>query len=409
MKTARRCCVAVLLVVVHITGCPAEDGRSASDLRVTVTAPGFNRPDPFPGRGEFSWPGNIVRLPDGELLMVHSFGYYHVSFAQPRLIEPGRRAEWLKEGWPLDFAAPTGGRSMIVRSKDGGRTWSKPQTLIDLPLDDSPCGFVRCPDGTLVCTINVQASWYGFTAAPAEFKKDIGGLNSQQCAIRSTDDGRTWSEPIWLESPGNFYQRSHVQPIVLPGGAILWPTYFANQSSDQLHGAIHRSDDSGRTWQVVSTLSRTGSASDVASASSANIDEPAIARLPDGRLFLITRPDAGYFFSDDHGRTWKYAGRLVTRGKFKAPRLFVLKDGTIVCVCTYGNLQVFIGRKLGTDWVGPLALDTSSYGYPGGVMLDDESMLVSYCSSGRSPNSLFVLRFQLNDSRDGIELLSVGN
>ena len=76
--------------------------------RVVVTGHDVNRPDPFPGRGKFSWPGNIQRLPSGELLLVHSAGYYHVSFAQPRLIEPTTRKRWLADGWPLDFPAPTG-------------------------------------------------------------------------------------------------------------------------------------------------------------------------------------------------------------------------------------------------------------------------------------------------------------
>lgn len=386
----------------------AAEKSSAEKLRVTVTAPGFNRPQRFPGIGEFTWPGNMQRLPNGDLLMVHSFGYYHSSFALPRRIEPKTRKRWLAQGWPLQFEAPTGGRSMIVRSKDGGRTWNRPRTLIDLPLDDGACGLLRCPDGTLICTVSVQASWYGFTKAPAGFENDIDGLNTQQCILRSIDDGKSWSDPIWIKSPGSFYERSHVQPILLQNGSVLWSTYFSHQdSSSQLYGAIHRSDDSGKSWRLISTISRKGDTTDVASASAANIDEPAIALLPDGQLFLITRPDGGYFFSSDQGETWKYAGRLVTHGKFKAPRLFVLKDGTVVCVCTYSNLRVFLGRNNGTDWSEPIPLDTSSYGYPGGVLLDDESMQVSYCSSGRSPNSLYVLRFRVNAERDGIDLLPI--
>ena len=99
---------------------------------------------------------------------------------------------------------------------------------------------------------------------------------------------------------------------------------------------------------------------------------------------------------------------MLTKGKFKAPRLFVLSDGTIVCVCTYRNLQVFLGRNSGRQWTGPLDLDPGSYGYPGGLMLNDESMLVSYCSSGRSPNNVYVVRFRVNEERDDIELLPVG-
>ena len=296
---------------------------------------------------------------------------------------------------------------MLVRSRDGGATWSKPTTLIDLPLDDSPYGLLRCDDGTLLCFINVQASWYGFSEAPGAHRNDLQGLNTQQCVVRSADNGQTWSEPIWLDSPGAFYERSHAQPLQMPGGRILWPAYYSKRSDSRLYGAIHASDDDGLKWSVVSTIARDGETTDTASRNAGNIDEPALTLLPDGRWFLVTRPDGGYFFSEDEGVSWAFGGRLVTKGKFKAPRLFVLGDGTIVCVCTYNRLQVFLGRSGGASWAGPFDLDASSYGYPGGVQLPDDSMLVSYCSSGRAPNRIHLLRFRVDDSRTGIELLPV--
>ena len=373
--------------------------------RVLVTGPGFNRPDAFPGQGEFSWAGNMQQLPNGELLLVHSMGYYHSSFAQPRLIEPKLRERWLNQGWPLDFAAPTGGRSMLTRSGDGGKTWSKPKTILDLKWDDGPCGLLRCDDGTLVCTIGVQASWYGYPEAPAHFKKELGGLNTAQCSIRSTDNGKTWSKPVFLKRPGTFYERSHVQLVQLSDERILWPTYFMKKGSGKLGGAIHQSKDRGKSWSLLSVIERKGNSADTASSSAANIDEPAIAQLPDGRLFLVCRPDGGRFFSKDNGKTWRHDGRLVTQGKFKAPRVFALKDGTIVIVATYGNLRVWLGHNNGREWTGPLPLDTSSYGYPGGMKLADESLLVSYCSSGRAPNRIYCVRFHVNEKRNGIALL----
>jgi hypothetical protein len=400
---------AAAFILAVASGCwlPGAEPLKIDQARVAVTGHDVNRPDPFPGQGKFSWPGNVERLPSGELLLVHSAGYYHVSFAEPRLIAPETRKRWLAQGWPLDFHAPTGGRSMITGSRDGGRTWSKPQTLIDLPLDDAPYGLLRCTDGALLCFINVQASWYGFEKAPPGFEDDINGQNTQQCLVRSNDDGKTWSKPVWLDSPGDFYERSHAQPIMLSSGSILWPTYFSKQGDGKLYGAIHRSDDNGKTWRVLSTITRGGNTSDTASPNSGNIDEPAIAQLPDGRLFLISRPDGAHYFSKDEGETWQPGGRLVTKGKFKAPRLFVLKDGTIVCIATYGNLVVWIGQQAGQEWVGPIKLDGSSYGYPGGIQLADESMLVSYCSSGRAPNRVYVARFRVNDGRDGIKLLTI--
>ena len=43
-------------------------------VRVLVSGPGFNRPDAFPGRGEFSRAEIVQRLPSGELLLMHSMG-----------------------------------------------------------------------------------------------------------------------------------------------------------------------------------------------------------------------------------------------------------------------------------------------------------------------------------------------
>ena len=53
---------------------------------------------------------------------------------------------------------------------------------------------------------------------------------------------------------------------------------------------------------------------------------------------------------------------------------------------------------------GPIALDAKSYGYPGGLKLQDDTLLVSYCSTGRAPNRIYALRFRVDAKRDGIEL-----
>ena len=76
----------------EITGLPLDQAR------ICVTGFDHNRPDPFPGLGDFiGWVGGVKKLADGDLLFVHSAGYWHVSFAMPMvlkedLVEPYRKA-----------------------------------------------------------------------------------------------------------------------------------------------------------------------------------------------------------------------------------------------------------------------------------------------------------------------------
>ena len=393
----------LLLLVCCVGGPPAHAAKplSIGEARLKVTGARHNRPDAYKGIGDFiGWPGGVDRLSNGGLLVTHSSGFWHSSFAMPRLIEPKLARNWRAEGWPLDFVAPTGGRTMACRSSDGGRTWSKPFTILDHRLDDGAHAVMTLPGGRVICLIGVQASWYGYTEAPKGFKKDIDGLNTKQFVVHSDDNGKTWSKPRGLKSPGNFYERGHGgRPVLLSDGSILWATYYQVRGRKFLSGAIRRSTDNGLTWPVISRIVRKDNA----------IDEPAIAELKDGRLVLVTRPDGAIFHSPDKGVTWKDSGaRIVDSGKFKAPQLVVLKDGTLVAFATWRNLRAWISRDGGMTWTKDLPLDTGSYGYPGSYILEkDDSILFPYCASGRAPNTVYLLRFQVNAARDGVELLPV--
>ena len=77
---------------------------TAEEARVCVTGWDLNRPDPFPGLGDFiGWAGGLERMPNGDLLLAHSAGYWHVSFALPRLFRKETREKYAAEGWPVDF------------------------------------------------------------------------------------------------------------------------------------------------------------------------------------------------------------------------------------------------------------------------------------------------------------------
>ena len=379
---------------------------TAKDVRVCVTGFDHNRPKPFDGMGEFiGWAEGIQRLPNGDILLIHSAGYDHVSFASPRDIR----------GKTGGFLAPTGGRSMACRSPDNGKTWAKPFTVVDHRLDDRPDALFVCRDGTVLCFVNVNASWAGYPKAPRRFENDIGGLNDKQMVLRSVDNGVTWSDPIWIDGPGTFYERAHGRPIQLADGGILWATYCEDVGGAEsggkkpLYGVIHRSDDSGKTWKTISVVRRRGK----------NIDEPAIAQLKDGRLIMATRPDGGVLYSRDHGVTWVESGRTVKRygPTFRAPQLLVLRDGTVVALGTWHvhkvgkgvpHLCAWISRDHGDTWTHKgIALDISAYGYPGAFVMKDQSIMVSYCESSKAPNRVYVMRFRVNRTRNGIDFLPI--
>ena len=157
---------------------------------------------------------------------------------------------------------------------------------------------------------------------------------------------------------------------------------------------MHRSDDSGLTWRTISTIHRRGQ----------DVDEPAITRFEDGLLVMVSRPDGGIFRSDDDGISWNESGRIVESGVLKAPRLIVLPDQTLACIATYrGSLHLFLSRgraERALNWT-PISLDSSCYGYPGGRLMEDGSLLIPYCESGRAPNRVYLIRLRININADG--------
>ncbi len=114
----------------------SESAARAVDCRRMLIGPGVNQPDPHPGYAGFVGWDAPLRLRDGTLLVSFSTGYWHASPPTPLRVAPDTLAQWKKLGMPTDVEAPTGGRAMLIRSADDGRTWSKPQTIIDTPWDD---------------------------------------------------------------------------------------------------------------------------------------------------------------------------------------------------------------------------------------------------------------------------------
>ena len=368
--------------------------------RRLITGPGVNEHPSYPGCTGFVGWESVSRLRSGKLLCSFSAGYWHVSFPTPIDVEPKTLQSYQANGFPLHVDAPTGGRALIARSTDNGQTWTQPRTLVDTPGDDRHPVIVEHPDGTLVCVFFVIDNWYGYNKPPPGRKK-----NSRVASIRSADGGATWSDPVFMPSPFEYYDRMCGKPVVLPNGDILLSTYGKEHwhAAEQL--GIYRSSDSGRTWEFVSRLE----------GSSGALDEPAITRTKNAQIVMISRPNGEIAFSSDAGRRWTSPRPFGIN--MVAPCLLTLEDGTIVCIFGWGatgGLQMMWSDDHGRTWTAPakdrgFSIDNSVYVYGIGAEMPDNSIYIVYYdpAGNQRKTAIWGVRLRIKQDRRGVEFLPI--
>jgi sialidase-1 len=128
-------------------------------------------------------------------------------------------------------------------------------------------------------------------------------------SIKSSDQGKTWSEPknitgdILLQSDSTFLAIAPGTGLTTKSGRIIMPLYTLKNTV-----SIY-SDDNGETWQR-----------NTKSPYSQNIDEWTAIEAPNGRIYSFGRArlfgKTPVSFSDDNGISWNKAKRI----KVKAPR-----------------------------------------------------------------------------------------
>jgi hypothetical protein len=381
-----------------------ESSAKPDDCRGTIVGPGANQPDPFPGyRGFVGWESPI-RLSTGEWLVGFNAGYWHASPPTPLNYSQKTLAEYVQMGLPADIVAPTGGRAMIVRSTDQGKSWSKPETLIDTPADDRHPAFVELPDGAVLC------SFFTYAGEPKN-----GDLNNEPAArvwfMRSFDHGRTWEkQPRRLHTPF-LYDETDGPLVRLKDGSVLVSINGRAKSGPPDQAGIFRTTDRGETWKLLSTIK-----------SSHDLWEVTVAELQDGRLVMMARPEGDICWSTDHGRTWTTPQTFGMR--MFAPGLYVLRDNTLVCLHGsyapgHGGLRVIFSTDGGLSWIAPAKdhgfLVDNSYGYGKAMELDDGSLFVVYLATGGHAaedarnNAIRAIRLRIRPDHSGIDLLPAPN
>jgi sialidase-1 len=381
-----------------------ESSAKPDECRGIIVGPGVNQPDSFPGyRGFVGWESPI-RLSTGEWLVGFNAGYWHASPPTPLNYSPKTLAEYVKMGLPADIVAPTGGRAMIVHSTDQGKTWSKPQTLIDTPYDDRHPAFVELADGTVLC------SFFTYPGEPNN------GDRSKEPAVRiwflrSFDHGHTWEkQPRRLQSPF-LYDETDGPLLRLKDGSVVVAVNGRAKTGPPDQAGFFRTTDRGETWKLLSTVK-----------TDHDLWEVTVAELPDGKLVMMARPEGDIAWSNDQGHSWTTPQTFGMR--MFAPSLYVLRDKTLVCLHGsyspgHSGLRVIFSTDGGLSWIAPSTdygfLVDNSYGYGKAMELDDGSLFVAYLATGghaasdAQNNAIRAIRFRVRPDHSGIDLLPAPN
>ena len=303
-------------------------------------------------------------------------------------------------GWGSIGAAPNGdliavfsgdrsghvspdGKTQMVRSSDGGRTWSEVIAIQDLPVDDRDSGVMQTDKGT------VLVSW--FTGPPYHTE------HQGAYVARSSDNGLTWSKPI----------RTNVSaphgPVQLADGRLLYigqqphcshakpGDYNGPPAGSPYKVALDESYDDGQTWKILSTFPVP------AGVKMLSFDEPHLVEVEPGRIVAMFRdcnpPDCLWQSeSADGGRTWSVPRRTKIQGH--PPHLLKLKNGWLLVVYAKrqkGPMQgqyACISRDGGRTWdvENEIRLARSfegDMGYPGSVQLPDGSIWTVFYQAER--------------------------
>ncbi len=370
----------------------------------TLVGPGVNQPDAFPGYGGFVGWNSPIRLKNGDWLVGFSAGYWHASPPTPLRYAPKTIEQYRKLGMPADVVAPRGGRAMLIRSTDAGKTWSKPTTLLDTPDDDRHPAWIELPDGTLLCSLFIYpgAEFADFVVHPEHAHHTV--------VLRSSDHGLTWSEPVRPPSPF-IADESDGPMVVLKDGSVLLTISGVVKQGGPAQAAVFTSCDRGASWKLLSTIK-----------AGHDLDEANAAQLADGRLVLVARPEGDIAWSPDGGRTWTSPVSFGVR--LYAPSLYVLADGTLVCLHGsyapgHGGLRLIFSSDGGHTWIAPAAdhgfLVDHCYGYGKAMELRDGSLLVTdqgtggHTAADAKNMAMRALGVRIRPDKSGIDLLPAPN
>jgi sialidase-1 len=305
----------------------------------------------------------------------------------------------------------------LRRSTDGGKTWLPSQHIAHhgSRLEGNPR---KKEGGETEQTVNNPVAIVDHQTGAIEF---LYCINYARCyAMRSTDDGLTWTSPIDITASFEPFRQHYDWKVIAtgPGHGIqlksgrlvvpIWLAYGAVGDHKPSAAATIYSDDHGKTWQAGDLcLPNEGDFGDP--------NETMITELADGRVMLVSRsvskanrklvttsPDGatGWTTPVFHDQLWEpiCMASIVTHPSgvllFSNPHTLGLdKDGQEIPAGRgkRENLCIKLSRDHGQTWPINKVLDPGKAAYSDLAILPDGTILCLY----EADTSIDCARFNL--------------
>ena len=300
------------------------------------------------------------------------------------------------------------GKVQLVRSKDGGETWSEPVTIRSTCLDDRDSGIIELKDGTLLANSFSSTAFmdyaehrrHGEKIPKADIRRDLG-----YWTFRSTDGGKTWEPPV--RTTGS----SPHGGIQLRDGRLFVVGRRYDDKGLQNEVVAETSEDGGRSWRV---LSRIGFQKPL---DAAEAHEPHVAELKDGTLVAQFRYHGDKWCtlqseSADGGKTWSAVHETGILGV--PSHLLPLQDGRLLSTFSNRRKAPFVECAVlsadgGKTWDIDNTIIISAQdggnpgdmGYPSTTQLKDGTLVTVYYQVAKPHKTpcLMATKWRLGKSR----------
>ena len=228
------------------------------------------------------------------------------------------------------------GRILLLRSPDGGRSWSEPEVMFALPHGDHRASpIIELPNGDWV-TLDYRAAALYDARGVYNFAQNTAPT---LWGAWSSDRGKSWTftdEPLTVPGAGCPYAEIERHPIRLPSGRLLLAVDFAlpeDLKTFPFAEAIFASDDDGRSWHFLA----------MPKPNPAVTGEGTLLWLANGDVLLLVRTEIGtgnnwrqqgmllQSISHDEGESWSDFTPTPLASMSSPAHLLRLQDGRILC------------------------------------------------------------------------------